>query len=576
MSTLRLGLGIEEPPSSSSSSLGCPTCHRDFELPRRYHIKPDDMDYQVIPRVLNCLHTCCHSCSEEAFQRKGGHVDCPICKKSQRCKAVKYLPLDVSVLSEVLSAGGASAIAFCCRCHDEVSSFSWCFSCHSALCEFHHQDHKLSIDTRGHFISTFKEIAEEKIRIEPQLPPIACPEVLGADVSLLCKTCGYMISAQAMIEGHKGHNVVDSKSAFDACSQLLMTCKRTVHDKIGDLMSSVENIKNVLQQLDDDAESAAAELEFQFKALHEEIASREVVMLRRLEDITTRKRKALTEQLDALSDSLENCRLASMKTESVLEYNNRSNTMLSSWVQTRRANDGLPVEVRQSISALTGAPIDTGTEIINASENYLISSTKVVADRSKVVVEQAAALPSDPAVDHAIRFLVEQREIQDIKNIVRSLGSFQTQDIEPLRSGSSTSHVFVSTPRAADGSSSRAQEKDSTFPIEVQHPNPVSKTNLVFTVRTGPPSVIASLSTARAENSLVIEVRDTTNRGQKSTADGVLVGQVLIETEVDRRFFPRHEVQNTLESMQNGGIPVIRVTNEISAQSTNNLSTFSK
>lgn len=576
MTTLSRGIGAEDPSSSSSSALGCPTCQRDFEIPRRYRIKPDDMDYQVIPRLLNCLHTCCHSCSEEAFQRQNGHVICPICRKSQRCKAVKYLPLDVSVLSEVLNTGGATAIAFCCRCHDEIPSFSWCFSCHSALCEFHHQDHKLSIDTRGHFVSTLREITEERIKIEPQLPPIACPEVLSADVSLLCKTCGYMISAQAMIENHKGHNVVDSRSALNSCSQLLNTCTQNVQESIGSLMSSVENIKDVLQQLDEDAEAAAADLDFHFKALHEELAAREVLMLRRLEEITSRKRRALTDQLDLLSDALENCRLVNMKTESVLDYNALSNTVLSNWEQTQRVNDGLPEMARQSISAITGAPVESSKAIVNASENYLISSTKILADRSKVVVETAAALPTEPAADPIVKFVAEQREIEHIQTIVRSLGAFRTTDADPFY------HNGPPASRSGVNRTSPAEAKDGSDFEEKQITKSADLRNLSFTVKTGPPSRLASLSNARAENFLLIEIRDsekTLGNGRIDTglkasstdgdADGTLLGQVLIETEVDRRFFPRHEVLNTLESLQTDGIPVIRVTNEISAQNQN-------
>jgi len=136
----------------------------------------------------------------------------------------------------------------------KVPSFSWCFSCHSSLCEFHHQDHKLSIDTRGHAVSTLKEIAEEQFKIEPQLPPLSCPEALGADCSLLCKTCGYMVSTQAMVAQHKGHNIVDAIKAFPSCKEMVANQANAVQNSIGELMSAVESVKNVLLELEEDAE----------------------------------------------------------------------------------------------------------------------------------------------------------------------------------------------------------------------------------------------------------------------------------------------------------------------------------
>jgi hypothetical protein len=82
--------------------LSCPTCSRDFEMPRRYHITPDDFDFKPIPRLLSCLHTVCHSCLVDQRERnRKGIVVCPICKTQDVTKGVVYLPLDVSVLKQV-------------------------------------------------------------------------------------------------------------------------------------------------------------------------------------------------------------------------------------------------------------------------------------------------------------------------------------------------------------------------------------------------------------------------------------------------------------------------------------------
>lgn len=82
-----------------------------------------------------------------------------------------------------------------------------------ALCEFHHQDHKLSFNTSKHAIKTFKEIAyfnhnaqsrgdPSPVHLEFKFPPVPCPEALISDCSLYCHTCLHLISAQAMIDHH--------------------------------------------------------------------------------------------------------------------------------------------------------------------------------------------------------------------------------------------------------------------------------------------------------------------------------------------------------------------------------------
>ena len=48
-----------------------------------------------------------------------------------------------------------------------------------------------------------------------------------------------------------------------------------------------------------------------------------------------------------------------------------------------------------------------------------------------------------------------------------------------------------------------------------------------------------------------------------SEALGVVVGQIVLKTEVDRRFFPRHEVRNLLESLTSDNLPTFRVVKEV-------------
>ena len=174
----------------------CPVCSRDYELPRRYTIRSDDTDFFIIPRLLGCLHTCCHSCLEEIWEKNNFEgVYCPQCHHYEALRGVKYLPLDGSAISQLIPLNGAS-LSFCSRCRDEVPSFSWCEICSATLCEFHHQDHKLSAVTAKHNVLTFKVIFQEKISIEPRMPPISCPEEIEQDASLYCHDCNLLVSSQ--------------------------------------------------------------------------------------------------------------------------------------------------------------------------------------------------------------------------------------------------------------------------------------------------------------------------------------------------------------------------------------------
>ena len=128
-----------------------------------------------------------------------GSVTCPQCNFHQKInKGIQYLPLNASALADIIPLNGTN-LSFCSRCHDEVPSYSWCGECSVTLCEFHHQDHKLSINTSRHQVMTFKDITHSQVVIEPRMPPIACPQVLEQDATLFCEECDSLLSAKVTL-----------------------------------------------------------------------------------------------------------------------------------------------------------------------------------------------------------------------------------------------------------------------------------------------------------------------------------------------------------------------------------------
>jgi hypothetical protein len=175
----------------------CPKCNRDYELPKRCTLRSDDLEFLCAPRMLDCLHTCCHSCLEEIFQ-KGGElheIECPICKRKKHVESVSVIPFDPSAIERMILKNKLVS-STCNRCRDDVPSFSWCSNCSIALCEFHHQDHKLSLYTSKHNIQTLGELAYNKTEIVQKLPPIPCPGDASRDCTIFCHVCGYLVSAE--------------------------------------------------------------------------------------------------------------------------------------------------------------------------------------------------------------------------------------------------------------------------------------------------------------------------------------------------------------------------------------------
>jgi hypothetical protein len=208
--------------TQTAEQLSCPCCKRDYEVPRRYLIQLGDYDFSPIPRLLPCLHTLCHSCLQDQFEKSDkGIIECYLCKHSEPIKGVGYLPFDISVLKQIVNLTSAEIMAVCSRCYDAIPSVSWCATCSSALCEFHHQDHRLSIDTAKHAVNTFKEALHSGQHLHFTFPPLACPECPMQDCDLYCHTCGYLVSPKAGIQTSIYHSALVPKGNMLVLTSLM-------------------------------------------------------------------------------------------------------------------------------------------------------------------------------------------------------------------------------------------------------------------------------------------------------------------------------------------------------------------
>lgn len=203
---------------------------------------------------------------------------------------MKYLPLNVLSLRAIIKSKTVESMSVCSRCYDDVPryyfiyyyyllliivfnlylifvnnkySFSWCSSCSSALCEFHHQDHKLSISTSKHEVITFKEISARNLSIQPHLPNIPCPDSTKNDdihtyCTSYCRTCFHLISANSHFKKHKTHHVDDCDQTFNVMKDTITDANLQSKDRHIELTESVNKIRETLTKLDDNLDLAVA------------------------------------------------------------------------------------------------------------------------------------------------------------------------------------------------------------------------------------------------------------------------------------------------------------------------------
>lgn len=374
----------------------CASCHKEYELCRKYGMREDDLEYSITPRMLKCLHTCCTSCLESMVEKNpNGHIVCPICKEISIVKGVRYLPFDACAMLNTARSDILSMMMYCNKCHDEVPAFSWCMQCSHSLCEFHHSDHKRTIDTKNHKVHTLSEIAAEHIDIEPHLPPIPCPDVMGEEASLFCHTCCHPMSTPAMVHYHRTHDYDDASTYQPRCVDQLSSCVTNLTDMKVELQTSIRDIKGTIRNLDDIVDTVATKIVEEIEELRAALAERENRLLQRLESIANEKRLLLTNQLNLVTDILDECVTAVDYGEALLVP------------AVAHEQEGL----------------------------YVIASKPTVTARYKELKVQMDKLKLTPVVKPVIRTSFDAASKDMFQNMLSSLGALHIQDINGLEGG---------------------------------------------------------------------------------------------------------------------------------------------
>lgn len=268
-----------------------------------------DVPFMQIPRILSCLHTICNSCLDDQFQRSDKHeISCPICHSSQPCDGVLSLPIDYRILKSITQDDriATSLISFCGNCYEDVPSYSWCSICGSALCEVHHREHRVSIDTSKHEVATLKDLELRGISIVPSVPPLCCTQVLQQDCTAYCKPCNCTVSAQATVNFHKSHDVFPINEVYRLNVQPAL---RAIHDhceqRQSTLQQTVLQLERNILELNRNSAAALRDVSSQFEKILRRVEARRDHLTSRLRDLTELKHRQLEDQLESLKQLLD-------------------------------------------------------------------------------------------------------------------------------------------------------------------------------------------------------------------------------------------------------------------------------
>lgn len=270
----------------------------------------DDLDFIRLPKFLPCLHTVCSSCIEDERDRsKYSQVTCPLCKtKFVLHNGTVYLPIDVISLHDTVETTRHDLISKCYKCYQDTDSFAWCFDCNIALCEFHNEDHSLTIETTHHETKLMKDVSmnsEYQSKLQPKVPTLKCPEEINENATIYCFNCLHAISMKSMLSRHSAHKVANISDIYESTKATIRQSVDRSNVRINELKSKIGEIRFSLQELDKNQEKSLDLIQQSMETLKNMISLREKELSDKVVVISNQKRKFLLSQLNHVTILLE-------------------------------------------------------------------------------------------------------------------------------------------------------------------------------------------------------------------------------------------------------------------------------
>ena len=255
----------------------------------------------VAPRTLDCLHAACLRCLLERITQSGT-VLCPQCKHETQAPRAGPAALPVhhvainqsgSRLASERSLGNSEQDEGClcdeCDPDDQEKAVHFCWTCGTALCDFHKKSHQKTKLTKQHILS---EIGADATGQNGNLA--VCPKH-GRSMSTFCQQCDKLLCADCAGD-HETHEIAE------VSQELVGSTRDRLHDiysqrmdesaaKLGEVAGrSAERV----QEIDSRAETVSEEVMAFFVKLREKLAKEEAEILKKL----AQQQKAITAPLE--------------------------------------------------------------------------------------------------------------------------------------------------------------------------------------------------------------------------------------------------------------------------------------
>ena len=258
------------------------------------------------PKYLSCHHSYCEECI--AKLSKESKVICPECRETSTTPpgGVKDLPNNFfidNLMEEVTLKRRVEGEekATCDMCVEEGLAIVLCPECVMFLCDHCNEFHKRGKEYRNHSTIPLNELQSKKkeVNLRPKAKEMSCQDH-NLELNFFCETCDQLVCHYCTTNEHNGHVHNSVKKMANKHRKELEKIMEPVEKMIGDLSALHQKVKATGEDIGPQTIKVDRQIDLYYEELYQKLQQQREELKRKLQEMSTRKKKAISLQLEQL------------------------------------------------------------------------------------------------------------------------------------------------------------------------------------------------------------------------------------------------------------------------------------
>ena len=258
------------------------------------------------PKYLPCHHSYCEECIAKLI--KESKIICPECRETSSVppEGVFDLPNNFfinNLMDEVTlkrKVDGEEK-ARCDMCVEEGSAIVLCPECVMFLCDHCNEFHKRGKDYQNHNVIPLNELQSKKkeVNLRPKSKPVLCQEH-DLELNFFCETCDQLVCNYCTTNEHNGHVHNSVKKMANKHRKEMEKIMEPVEKMIDDLSALRQKVTATGEEIGAQTTEVDQQIDLYYKELHQRLQQQREKLKRKLQEMSTQKKKAVSLQLEQL------------------------------------------------------------------------------------------------------------------------------------------------------------------------------------------------------------------------------------------------------------------------------------